>query len=66
MTIIRLGITNISVTKPPFLEWTGGFWRCWTAYNPSVTSGTYIELQSNGQMERVTIQNEIEMDRVLL
>lgn len=63
---IRLGLTNISHTKPPFLEWTMQGWRVWTAYNSTLTSGTYTWLKADGTMIRETLQNGIPMESVLV
>lgn len=54
---IRFALTNISHSKPPFLEWTVQGWRVWTAYNTTLSSGTYTWLMSDGVMIRETIQN---------
>lgn len=64
--IVRLSLTNISISKPPFLEWNGGFWRVWTAYNPTLTSGTYTWLCADGSMVRETIQNTIVMESAIV
>ena len=52
---IRLGLTNISVSKSPILEFVNDTWRVWTSYNPTLTKGTFIELGKDGSMTRHTI-----------
>jgi len=54
----RLGLQDVlSKTKPPVIQFTiGGHWRVWTAYNPELTLGTYIQLEPDGSM-RHTIVN---------
>lgn len=64
--LIRFGLTNISVSKPPFLEWKGGVWRVWLAYNSSLSSGTYVELYHDGLMLRVTIQNNKQIETAVI
>ena len=63
---IRLGLTNISITKPPFLEWKDGQWRLWTAYNTTLSSGTYTWLFSDGSMMRETIQEHIVTENAIV
>ena len=55
---VRLGLSQVfSQSKPPVLHFDPkhGCWRLWTAYNPDLTLGTYIDLLPNGQLHRVTI-----------
>jgi len=53
---IRFGIVDpISKSKPPFLQWIGGQWRLWLAYNPTLTEGTFLILNDNGTITRRTI-----------
>jgi hypothetical protein len=60
--IIRLGITDIAISKPPFLEWQGMNWRVWTTYNTDLSSGVFVELFPDGTMQRNTLQNGVLMD----
>lgn len=32
-----------------------GFWRIWQHFNNAATAGTFLELHSDGRVERVTI-----------
>lgn len=52
---IRLGLTDISISKPPIAEYHEGTWRIWVAYNPSLSQGTFISLNPDGKMFRVMI-----------
>jgi len=52
---VRFGLFDpVSKSKPPFLQWIGGQWRLWTAYNPSLTEGTYVILNQDGSLTRIT------------
>lgn len=56
---VRLGLSNVfSQSKPPVLQFNPqvGHWRLWTAYNPTLELGTFIDLLPNGQLHRVTIK----------
>lgn len=53
--IIRLGLTDISISKPPIAEFHNGTWRIWTAYNPTLTKGTFVSLEADGKMSQCTI-----------
>ena len=63
---IRVALTNISKTKPPFLEWSNGVWRVWTAYNQTLSSGTYLWLNADGTMIRETLQNNVVIENAIV
>jgi len=57
---VRLGLDPSSRTKPPVIEydWQTAQWRVWTAYNPSLSVGTFFALRDRGVIERRTIARD--------
>lgn len=57
----RIGLFQASQRQQPFAEFdkATASWRIWLAFNPSVTSGTYLLLLSTGAVDRVTIQDGV-------
>lgn len=55
----RIGLFQTSQRQQPFAEFdkATNSWRIWLAFNPSVTSGTYLLLLSTGAVDRVTVQD---------
>jgi hypothetical protein len=53
--IVRLSLLGIPRSKPPVIEFYEDHWRVWTAYNSTLTEGSYIALFEDGAMTRVTI-----------
>jgi len=53
--------------QQPFVVWDNrtGCWRIWLSFDPTVKSGTYLEL-STGTVDRVTVLNEEVMEIVRL
>ena len=51
----RIGLQH-GLTKPPILEWNGNVWRVWTAYNSTLSLGTFIELDELGNAVITTIK----------
>lgn len=54
MTRRRIGLAH-GASKPPILEWDGSVWKVWTAYDPRLEHGTFIELDELGNAVMTTI-----------
>lgn len=50
---IGLGIPH----QQTFLQFQNGKWQVWTAYSKDAVSGTFYELASDGNCDRVTVQD---------
>jgi hypothetical protein len=59
---MRIGIGIYK--QQPFLENKDHEWRIWVIYNKDVTSGTYLLLRQNSQVDRVTVQDQEIVDIV--
>jgi len=55
---IGLGIPGRTLIQIPFAEWHPSYkcWRIWISYNPTITAGTYLDLEPNGRASRVTVE----------
>lgn len=60
----RVGLFQTSQRQQPFAVFDGNAWRIWLAYNPSVTSGTYLLLHATGAVDRYTVKDESVIDIV--
>lgn len=62
----RIGIFSPSQRQQPFIEFNAAAneWRIYIAFNPDVTSGTYLALSPTGAVERVTFQDDTIMEIV--
>lgn len=60
----RIGLFQTSQRQQPFAEFVEETqtWRIWLAFNPSVTSGTYLLLHNTGAVDRVTIRDDDVLD----
>jgi len=60
----RIGIFSVHQRQQPFAVFGDHIWRIWISYNNDVTSGTYLELYPDGQVDRVTVNNNDIMEVV--
>jgi hypothetical protein len=55
---IGLGIPGRTLVQIPLCEWHPDYkcWRVWISYDPTITAGTYLELNPDGSAHRITSQ----------
>lgn len=55
----RIGLFQTAQKQQPFAEFdrANNWWRIWLAYNPDVTSGTYLLLYPTGAVDRFTVRD---------
>jgi len=61
-----IGLSGLSQTKPPFLQYVDDAWRVWSAYNSQLTLGTFILLNNDGTAQRCTINPDNSLNIVNL
>jgi hypothetical protein len=56
----RVMILDPNARQAPFAEYDTRThrWRIWLTFDPTVTGGTYLDLQAGGLCERVTLGSD--------